>query len=86
MGLRPLEIFNFFQCEDRLYTSESDVYRRQILTYKDGPRTERVDSGHCGRCHPGAIENRAVNAYLRLIDDGRLSLALISLSYGLVFF
>ena len=22
--------------------SESDVYRRQILTYKDGPRTERV--------------------------------------------
>ena len=25
-------------CEDRLYTSESDVYRRQILTYKDGPR------------------------------------------------
>ena len=27
---------------DRLYTSESDVYRRQILTYKDGPRTERV--------------------------------------------
>ena len=25
------------QCGDRLYTSESDVYRRQILTYKDGP-------------------------------------------------
>ena len=23
-------------------TSKSDVYRRQILTYKDGPRTERV--------------------------------------------
>ena len=30
MGLRPLEIFYFFQCGDRLYT------------YKDGPRTERV--------------------------------------------
>ena len=29
-----------FQCGDRLYTSESDVNRRQILTYKDGPRTE----------------------------------------------
>ena len=26
-----------------LYTSEFDVYRRQILTYKDGPRTERVN-------------------------------------------
>ena len=24
--------------------SESDVYRRQIVTYKDGPRTERVNS------------------------------------------
>ena len=32
----------FFQCGDRLYASESDVYRRQILTYKDGPRAERV--------------------------------------------
>ena len=42
LGLRSLEIFQFFQCGDRLYTSESDVYRRQILTYKDGPRTERV--------------------------------------------
>ena len=27
---------------DRLYTSEADVYRRQILTSKVGPRTERV--------------------------------------------
>ena len=26
----------------RLYTSEPDVYRRQIMTYKDGPRAERV--------------------------------------------
>ena len=31
-----------FQCGDRLYTSESDVYSRQILKYKDGPRTERA--------------------------------------------
>ena len=31
-----------FQCGGRLYTSESDVHRRQILTYKDGPRTERI--------------------------------------------
>ena len=32
-----------FQRVDRLYTSESDVYRRQILTYKDGPRTKRIE-------------------------------------------
>ena len=43
MGLRSLEIFYFFQRGDRLYTSESDVYRRQILTYKDDPRAERVN-------------------------------------------
>ena len=42
MGLRPLLCLYFLQCGDRLYTSESDVYRRQILTYKDGPRTERL--------------------------------------------
>ena len=41
MDLRPLEIFYFFQCGDRLNTSESDVCRRQILTYIDSPRTER---------------------------------------------
>ena len=41
MGLRLLIIL--FQCGDILYTSESDVSRRQILTYKDGPRTERVN-------------------------------------------
>ena len=28
----------------RIYTSESDVYRRQILTYKDSPRAERVNT------------------------------------------
>ena len=32
-----------FQCEDRLQTSESDVYRRQLLTSKVDPRAERVD-------------------------------------------
>ena len=31
-----------FQRGDRLYTSKSDVCRRQILTYKDGPRAERI--------------------------------------------
>ena len=28
-------------CEYRLYTSESDVCRRQIMTLEDDPRTER---------------------------------------------
>ena len=28
---------------DRLYTSESDVCGRQILTYKDGPHTEKFN-------------------------------------------
>ena len=37
MGIQPLEIVYFF------YTSEYDVYRRQIMTYKNGPRTERVN-------------------------------------------
>ena len=32
-----------FRCGYSLYTSESDVCRRQILTYKDGPRAERVN-------------------------------------------
>ena len=31
-----------FQRRDRLLTSESDVYKRQILTCTVGPRTERV--------------------------------------------
>ena len=42
MGLRPLEIFLLLQCEDRLLSSESDVYRRQILTTKVYPRAVRV--------------------------------------------
>ena len=43
MGLRSLEIFQFFQLGDRLHTSESDVYRRHTLTYKDGPRAEMTN-------------------------------------------
>ena len=43
MGPRPLFLFLFFECGDRFYTSESDVYRRKIVTYKDGPRTEWVN-------------------------------------------
>ena len=43
MSLRPLHIFCLFQCGDSLYTSESDVCRCQIPTYKDGPHAERLD-------------------------------------------
>ena len=35
-----------FQCGDRLYTSESDVCRRQIMTCKDGPCTEWIKTFH----------------------------------------
>ena len=42
MGLRPLEIILLLQCGDRLSTSESDAYIRQILTYIDDPRTGRI--------------------------------------------
>ena len=45
MGLRPLEIFLLLQHGDRLQTSESDVYRRQILTTKVDPRAVRVNYG-----------------------------------------
>ena len=51
MGVWPLEIFQLFQCGDRLYTSESDVYRRQILTYKDGTRAERVNLSSVALLH-----------------------------------
>ena len=40
--LRVYHQQKFFPCGDRPYTSESDVYRRQILTYKNGPRAGRV--------------------------------------------
>ena len=42
MVVRSLEIYKLFQFSDRLYMSESDFCRRQISTYKDGTRTERV--------------------------------------------
>ena len=53
MGLWPLEIFKFFQCGDRLYTSESDVCRRQILTSKNGPHAGKVTAVWAGSvvCH-----------------------------------
>ena len=36
-------MFQLFQRGARLSTSQSDVYKRRILTYKDGPRAERVN-------------------------------------------
>ena len=43
IGLQQLEMFEVFHYGDRLQTSESDVYRRQIQTSKVGPRTEWVN-------------------------------------------
>ena len=42
MGLWRYTFSNSFSVRDRLYTSESDVYRRQIMTCKVDPRAERV--------------------------------------------
>ena len=39
MGLRPIQIFYLYQSWDRLH-----FYKRQTVTYKDGPRTEKVKS------------------------------------------
>ena len=44
MGVLPLEIFVLLQRGDRLLSSESDVYRRQILMTKVDPRAVRVNS------------------------------------------
>ena len=48
MGLQQLEIFYFFQYGDNLHTSESDVYRRQVLKCNDVP--------HGGGVNPCAAE------------------------------
>ena len=45
MGLRLLEILKKIQCGDSPYTSDSDIYRRQNLTCKVDPHTERVNVG-----------------------------------------
>ena len=42
MGLRLISILLLLQCGDRLQISESDVYRRQILTTEVDPRAVRV--------------------------------------------
>ena len=42
MGLGPLEISLLLQHRDRLQSSESDVFRRQILTTKVNPRAVMV--------------------------------------------
>ena len=42
----PLYIFQFFECRYRLQTSESDVYRRQILTYKDSERVDVINQSN----------------------------------------
>ena len=42
MGLRLLQIFSYIQCQDRLESSESDIYRRQIMATKVAPRAVRV--------------------------------------------
>ena len=59
------------QCGDSLYASEYDVHRRHILTYKDGPRTERVTSTPDSRIwkHPSKHKTFwRTNAGLMLVE------------------
>ena len=41
-GFTTIRNFLILSVRGRPYTSESDVCRRQILTYEDGPGAERV--------------------------------------------
>ena len=43
MGLWPVEICLLLLCGDRLQSSESDVYRRQVLTTKVNSRAVRIN-------------------------------------------
>ena len=62
MDLRPSYIFQFFQRGDRPYTSESDVCRRPILTYKDDPRAKRAAEFIIADSYKLLCEaNRAIN-------------------------
>ena len=54
---------NFFSRGDRLYTSESDVCKRQNLTYKDGFRGEKVTLCH----HCLDLSNKKVFLKISLI-------------------
>ena len=60
MGLLPLEIVLLLLCGDRLWQSESNVYRRQIMTSKVDPRAVRVTFQvitHLKLCLADAIHN-----------------------------
>ena len=48
------------QCRNRLCTSEPDVYRRQVLTYKIDPRAERVGYVSPRQCGDRLLTSRDV--------------------------
>ena len=52
---------SFFQCGGRLYTSESDVYRRQILTCKPNQTLIETPPHHCSS-PPGPRAERVKKA------------------------
>ena len=71
MGLLPLEIFEFCERGNRLYTSESAVYRRQILTYKQGTRAERAGLAKLFNLnfHPPKVVSRSGDPQLQVGDN-----------------
>ena len=65
MGLWPLWKFYSFSRGGRLQMSESEVYRRQILTSRVGPRAERVKD-HAIIIYPVSSQSPAPAAARRL--------------------
>ena len=84
MGLRPLEIFQFFQCGDRLYMSRSDVHRRQNLTFKDGPHAEKVTAfwARSVVCHRGCAY--AVTKTVQSLECAVRSMVLYTINNTLI--
>ena len=53
----PTAIIHYVIISVHLQTSEYDVYRRQILTYKDGPRAESYMNPAMKNLWPPKIQN-----------------------------
>ena len=51
------KIFLLLQCEDRLWSSESDVYRRQILTSKVDHRAVKDETVTQGWVNVGPVSS-----------------------------
>ena len=75
MGPRPLEIVLFFQCGDRLQTSEYDVFRRLIWTSKVNPRTEKfkiIQEGQYKKYRVQIVQEGQCKKYrVQIVQEGQ---------------